>query len=94
MNNQQTCKHENFAALVAVNRMEDTGRFISDVTIKCVECDLAFEFIGPSAGIAWDRPTVSIDGTELHCPIEPCLVPSLRTNVTFQMPPELHGVKH
>lgn len=94
MNDQKTCKHEQFGAQVNVNRMEDTGRFIADITIKCVECDLAFEFVGPNAGIAWDRPTVSIDGTELHTPIEPCYQPRLRSTATYQIPPEMHGVKH
>lgn len=94
MNDTTTCKHETFGAQVNVNRMEDTGRFIANVTIKCVECDLAFEFVGPAAGIAWDRPTVSLDGTELHVPIEPCHKPRLRSSATFNMPPEVRGTKH
>lgn len=94
MSGPKTCEHKQFSATVAVNRMEDTGRFIADVKIGCVECGLAFEFIGPAAGIAWDRPTVSIDGTEMHVPIEPCYQPRLRHTASFEVPPELHGKKH
>lgn len=94
MNDPKTCKHETFGAQVNVNRMEDTGRFIADVTIKCVECDLPFEFVGPAAGIAWDRPTVSIDGCELHAPIEPRYQVRLRETARFEMPPEFKGAKH
>ena len=94
MNDPKTCEHRNFAAQVNVIRIEDTGRFIADVTITCVECDLPFEFIGPAAGIAWDRPTVSIDGQKLRVPIEPCYIVRLRNTATFAVPPELHGTKH
>lgn len=94
MKNQRECKHQDFRARVNVNRMEDSGRFIADIAITCAECDLPFEFTGPAAGIDWDRPTVSVDGTEMHAPIEPCYEPTIRTDAVFRMPPELHGRKH
>jgi len=40
----EPCKHMNFAAKVTVNRLEDTGQFAADVTIKCAECGEPFQF--------------------------------------------------
>lgn len=89
MTDPKTCSHEQFAAAVDVNRMEDTGRFIADVRIHCVQCGEPFRFIGVGAGIAWDRPACSIDEIELHAPIEPQGIPHLQRTARFQMPPEL-----
>lgn len=91
---QKKCQHRQFHATVAVNRMEDTGRFMADITIACLECHLPFEFVGLQAGIAWDRPTCSITGDELHAPIEPQYLTQLRPSASFAMPPELAQPKH
>lgn len=88
------CEHKEFAASVAVGRFEDTGRFMADVRVQCKECGLPFRFVGVPAGISWDRPAVSIDNTELHAPIEPETEPRLQTMASFQMPPELGGIRH
>lgn len=86
---QKACKHEGFAARVNVNCMEDTGRFIADVTITCMQCSLPFEFVGIPAGLAWDRPTVAVDGAEVHLPIEPQYQVTLRNHARLEVPPEL-----
>src|SRR5688572_17405045 len=91
---QQACQHQQFSARVDVMRMEDTGRFLAEVHIHCILCELPFEFVGPPAGIAWDRPTVDITGLTLHAPIEPAAIVRLRDGASFQVPPELHGSKH
>ena len=83
------CQHESFSANVAVNRMEDTGAVIADITIKCATCGEPFRFLGLPAGINWDHPTVSTDETELHVPIEPEGEPRLQTSASFQMPERL-----
>jgi hypothetical protein len=40
------------------------------LTICCADCGLPFLFLGP-AGVAFDRPSVSVDGHELRAPIAP-----------------------
>lgn len=79
------CPHMNFAANVAVARIEDKGRFCADIRIQCADCGQPFRFICPEAGFSPDRPTVNVDGTELNCPIEPEIVKVLRTNLRYEM---------
>lgn len=66
-----TCEHEEFEATVEVNRLEDVGRFAADVRIKCRQCGKPFQFLGLPGGLAPDRPTRSVDGTEARLPIAP-----------------------
>ncbi len=80
------CPHEGFATSVAINRLLDTGKCVADIKIHCVQCDEAFRFVGIPAGLRFDGPTVSIDETELHVPIEPEGEKRLQTSALFQMP--------
>lgn len=64
-----SCKHEDFLAHVRVNRLEDSGRFSADVTIKCVQCGTPFRFLGLPAGLDLNGATVSADGTEARLAI-------------------------
>ena len=64
-----SCPHEHFAANVNVNRLEDSGRFCADVTIKCAQCDTPFRFLGLPCGIDLNGAAVSADGTESHLAI-------------------------
>ena len=62
----------NFHANVDVNRLEDTGRFMADVRIACVDCGEPFHFNGFDVrGLDLNRPTVNVDATEAHLPIAP-----------------------
>lgn len=70
-----TCEHLDFVAMVEVNRITDVegGPVIGlsvDVTARCAACDepVVFHGVGLPVGLAADRPTLSINGTELHCP--------------------------
>jgi len=65
------CEHHNFAANVAVNRMEDTGQFAADVTIRCTDCNLPFQFIGLPTGLNLEGAAVSVDATEARLAIVP-----------------------
>ena len=67
----EDCRHFEFTAQVQVNRLKDSGKFIADVTIHCLDCGSPMRFVGLHAGISFERPTVSIDELELHVPIEP-----------------------
>lgn len=63
------CKHENFAARVNVNRLEDSGRFSADVTIQCIQCGEPFRFLGLPTGLDLNGAAVSADGTEARLAI-------------------------
>lgn len=65
------CKHMNFAANVNVARLEDSGRFMAEITIKCSECGEPFQFVGLEAGLNLNGATVSIDGLEARMAILP-----------------------
>jgi len=64
-----TCNHENFTAKVDVHRLEDSGRFSADVSIKCVQCGTPFSFLGLPAGLDLNGASVSVDGTEARLAI-------------------------
>ncbi|WP_439392342.1 hypothetical protein ACRQ5Q_22365 [Bradyrhizobium sp. PMVTL-01] len=65
------CKHMNFAAQVNVARMEDTGQFMADITVRCSECNVPFQFLGMEAGIDTHGARVSVDGLEARIAICP-----------------------
>lgn len=65
------CEHKNFEADVTVNRIEDIGRFMADVRVRCVDCGTPFRFVGLPAGMDYNSPTVSVDATEGRFPIAP-----------------------
>jgi hypothetical protein len=80
------CPHENFEAWVKVGRMLDSGKFMAEITVSCTECDEPFRFVGVEAGLNFERPMVSIDGLELHAPIEPEGAKRLHASASYTMP--------
>jgi hypothetical protein len=83
------CAHEQFQANVKVARLEDTGKFMAEITVRCTQCDEPFRFLGVPAGLSFDRPTASIDDLELHAPIEPEGEKRLHTRAIYQALPAL-----
>ena len=80
------CPHEQFRADVKVARLLDSGKFMAEIAIRCVDCNEPFRFIGVPAGIAWDHPCCSIDGLEMNAPIEPEMEKALHDSASYQMP--------
>lgn len=80
------CPHEEFAVSAAVGRILDAAAFIAEIRIICVHCREPFRFKGLSAGINFEHPTVSIDGLELHAPIEPEIETRLMASATYTVP--------
>lgn len=77
------CQHFNFFSTVTINRVEDVGRFMADVSIKCADCNQEFAFVGLPGGLNFDRPTASFDRLTARLPIFPQDRP----------PPPIPGVK-
>lgn len=71
------CKHENFHATVNVNRLVDekhpekVNAFLAEITVRCIDCDLPFEWVGLTAGISGEKPMVDVAAQELRAPIKP-----------------------
>ena len=42
----QTCKHMQFDAQCCVARLEESGRFMLEVKVHCVDCGTSFQFLG------------------------------------------------
>ncbi len=85
------CEHLKFKALTQVGRITETEggpvyRYTADITIKCADCGLPFEFIGVPAGESPDGPRTSIDFTELRIPIRP-ETGLLAANADYQVKP-------
>lgn len=66
-----SCKHETFHACVKVARLEDSGGFMAEITVKCSQCDLPFQFLGLEPGLDLQGARVSIDGLEANIAICP-----------------------
>ncbi len=66
-----SCKHEGFACSVAVNRLEDSGRFTADVTIECDQCGVQMVFLGLPRGVDIDGAATDLFGTEARLAIHP-----------------------
>jgi len=73
--------------------MLDTGRFVAEVRIICVQCREPFRFIGIEPGVSWDKPACSIDGIEALLPVEPEIEKRLFAGARYQMPPSI-GTQH
>lgn len=70
------CKHTNFAAQVNVHRMsEKTGgpitAYAADVTVRCADCGLPFQFYGLQPGLDMQGARCSVDGLEARLAIGP-----------------------
>lgn len=81
----EQCTHEQFISVVAVARVLDVGEFVAEVTVNCVGCGVPMRFKGVPAGFSYERPTVTIDGVELHAPIEPEYEKRLQASASFEM---------
>lgn len=67
----QSCKHMQFDAQCRVARLEDSGRFLLEVQVRCIECDTPFQFLGLQPGLNLNGATVSLDGLEANIAICP-----------------------
>lgn len=95
-----TCEHPHFMVNADINRLtRDEGgpvyAFAADFHVNCTVCGLQFVFLCPDGGVLPDRPTISVDGTELRVPLVPADQPEMRSEVGFRVSgaTELLGAK-
>ncbi len=67
----KACQHMQFSADCKVARLEDSGRFILEVGVRCTECGKPFQFLGLKPGLDLNGATVSLDGLEANIAICP-----------------------
>lgn len=65
------CEHKKFDAQVNIIRLEDSGKFMAEVKVKCVECNTPFQFLGMPMGLSFTKPMVEVLATEARLPIQP-----------------------
>ena len=65
------CDHKDFAVEAAVNRLEDTGQFMMDLTVRCTECGVPFQFMGLEPGLDLQGAKVDLEGTTARLAIHP-----------------------
>lgn len=66
------CKHMRYDAQVRVARIEDIGRFVAEVTIRCAECDTPVSVPRPATRLQLRRRRrCALDGLEADLPICP-----------------------
>jgi hypothetical protein len=66
-----SCAHMKFEAVVHVDRLEDSGRFVACVNVRCSECGTRFQWQGLRPGLDLEGCMVSVDGFELRGAIKP-----------------------
>ena len=68
MKDPSVCPHENFAASVCVNKIEDANVLSVDLKITCDECGARLVFTGMQGGLSYEEPRVSPFGLEARLP--------------------------
>lgn len=74
--NPDVCEHKVLRAEVRTGRITETEGgpvkwYIADVLVHCETCKKPFVFQGFEAGMSFNHPMVSFDGTEARLPIKP-----------------------
>lgn len=65
------CQHREFDCVANVIRMEDSGKFMLEITVTCSECLTRFRFNGLKPGLDLNGIACSMDLTEARLSISP-----------------------
>ena len=68
-----SCQHERFDADAVCVKIEDLGRYMCEVRVRCAECQSPFRFSGLPLGASLDRAMMSPDGLEARIPMGPAI---------------------
>lgn len=76
MQDPAKCGHTAFTANVDIVRLTNDGGtltgFQADVTVKCLECETPFVWLGVPGGLNLDGVAVGVDGQQLRAACAPC----------------------
>lgn len=68
----ERCLHnKNTSANVRIDYLEDTGRYMCEVKLKCVDCGQPFRFMGLPLGLNMNGAAMGVDGLEARLAIMP-----------------------
>lgn len=67
----ETCPHLVFEAHVIVDRLDEVGKFLANVNVRCRDCRTRFRWQGLQMGVDLQGTMVSVDGFELRGAIVP-----------------------
>lgn len=65
------CGHFNFMTNAKIARLEDSGGFMADIMINCIDCKKQFKFLGMPLGLNMNGVAVSPDLGEARLAIAP-----------------------
>ena len=70
---QTICPHERFDADAVCVKIEDLGRYMCEVRVRCASCQTPFRFSGLPVGASFTRGMMSLDGLEARIPMAPVI---------------------
>jgi hypothetical protein len=66
------CKHTKaHKAIVRIDYLEDSGRFMADVKIECADCGRPFQFLGLPLGLDLNGAAMDVEGQTARLAIAP-----------------------
>lgn len=68
---EQCLHNNNTSANVRIDYLEDTGRYMCEVTLKCQDCGHPFRFQGLPLGLNMNGATMAVDGLTARLAIMP-----------------------
>lgn len=68
---KKKCEHLNFRSDCKIARLEDSGGFMAEIVISCLECFEPFKFLGLPMGLNLQGATTDPTQTELNIAIAP-----------------------
>ena len=91
----EDCRHKDFFASFNVARITDDGTvegavsaYYADISIKCLECETPFHFVGLPAGLSYRQPMCDPFAIELRAPIMPGRLAHPLQRSVFELKPE------
>lgn len=66
------CLHnKNTSAEVRLDYLEDSGRYMVSLSVKCADCGQPFRFMGLPMGLSLNGATINPDGLEARLAVGP-----------------------
>lgn len=84
------CRHLEFGASCAIQRLVDTAQYVAELRVVCLHCHEPMRFLGLTPGLSFVEPSCSVDGLEALLPMQPEVEKRLFAGARYVMgpPPE------